>query len=131
MGARSSICFASGCCTLLDAPEHESCGRARLLGACQGHHLASPVHHVQSGIYSAPPLRLALSLCAPGGGPQCAVSDAWRTEFGALCRDLSYLTDGALSPGLRPRLPEFGSGVDTMWSAAAQVFPGDEKHSRC
>jgi hypothetical protein len=37
--------------------------------AGRGHHLASPVHHVQSGIHRAPSLRFALSLSAPGGGP--------------------------------------------------------------
>jgi hypothetical protein len=57
--------------------------------AGRGHHLASPVHHVQSGIHRAPSRRFALALSAPGGGPRCAVSDAWRTEFGALCRALS------------------------------------------
>ena len=88
------------------------------------HHLACPVHHVQSGVHGPAALRLALSPDAPGGGPRCPVGDAWRTQFGAVRGDLAYLAHGALSPGLCVWPPESGDGADPVWSAPARLFPG-------
>src|SRR5262249_36504305 len=88
------------------------------------HHLAAPVHHVQSGLHGLAPLRLALSLDATGSGSGCAVGHTWRTELRALCGALSHLADGPLSPRLCVRPPQFGHGADLVWAAAPGVFPG-------
>src|SRR6266446_4512677 len=69
--------------------------------AGSSHHLACPVHHVQSGIHCPAPLRLALSLDATGGGPRRPVGHPWGAQFGAVCGHLAYLPHGPLSPGLR------------------------------
>src|SRR4029077_15872698 len=85
----------------------------------RAYHLAHPVHHVSRGVHGAPPLRLALSPDAPGGGPRCPTGDAWRTECRALCRALSYRPDGPLSLGLCLWSPESGDGAHPVWSAPA------------
>src|SRR5712691_4844551 len=95
------------------------------------HHLASPMYDVPSGVYGAPPLRLALPPDAPGGGPGCAVSDARGAEFGALRGPLPYLAHGTLSPRLCVRPPQSGHGFDPVWTVLPTYFLADEKHSRC
>src|SRR3954468_22244144 len=87
-------------------------------------HLADTVHDVQSGVYGPPPLRLALSSDATGGGSGCSVGDPWRPELGAVCSALSPLADGTLSSGVRSGSAEPGVRADAVWTAATRVFPG-------
>src|SRR2546427_10551140 len=89
-----------------------------------GGDLADTVHDVQSGIHSPAAIYLALSPDVPGGGPRCLTGDAWRTEFGAVCRGLSHLVDGPLSPGLCIRPPQSGHRAGPVWPAAPQLYPG-------
>src|SRR2546429_953861 len=88
------------------------------------HHLAHPVYHVSRGVHRASALRLALSPDAPGGGPGCAVGDAWGAEFGAVCGPLPYLPHGALPPRLCVRPPQSGDGLNAVWTRSARLFPG-------
>src|SRR5215831_8272413 len=89
-----------------------------------GHNLAAPVHHVSSGVHGPPPLRLALSLNAPGGGARRPLSDAWGAEFGAVCRDWAYLAHGTLPSDLCAGSAEFGERADPVWVTTARLFPG-------
>src|SRR5215467_12808054 len=88
------------------------------------HHLAAPVHHVSRSVHGPPPLRLALSRDAPGGGSPCPVGDAWRPELGAVCRALSSLPDGPLSSHLCVWPSQSGHGAHPVWAAAPGVCPG-------
>ena len=58
------------------------------------------MYEVQSRVHGPPALRLALSPDAPGGGTRCLTGDAWGAQFGAVRRDLPYLSHGALSRGV-------------------------------
>src|SRR5215471_2221249 len=80
------------------------------------HHLAHPVHHVQSRLHGPPAFRPSLSLHAPRGGPRCPVGDAWRAEFGTVCGDWAYLAHGPLPPRLCVWPPESGHRADPVWS---------------
>src|SRR5215467_7205643 len=87
------------------------------------HHLAYPVHHVQSRLHGPPAFRPSLSLHAPRGGPRCPVGDAWRAEFGTVCGDWAYLAHGPLPPRLCVWPPESGHRADPVWAAPARLFP--------
>src|SRR5713101_303129 len=89
-----------------------------------GHYLADTVHDVQSGVHGPPPLRLALSPDAPGGGPRCPVGHTRWPQFGAVRGDLPYLAHGPLSPGLCVWPPGAGDGTDAVWAALAHLFLG-------
>src|SRR5215831_19716664 len=86
------------------------------------HHLAAPVHHVSRGVHSPAPLRLALSLDAPGGGARRPLGDAWGPEFGTVRRDWAYLAHGALPPRLCVRKTESGRRTDPVRPATARLF---------
>src|SRR6266568_2426062 len=72
------------------------------------YHLAAPVHHVPRRVHGPPPLRLALSSDATGGGSCCAVGHPWRPQFGAVRGPLPSLPNGPLSSGVCARAAELG-----------------------
>ena len=96
-----------------------------------GHHLAYPVHDVQSRVHGPPPLRLALSPDATGGGPRCPVGHAWGPQFGAVRGHLH------ISPMALYRLVcAFGhQSLVTVLTRCGLPLPvyflADEKHSHC
>src|SRR5262249_3513686 len=88
------------------------------------HHLAAPMHHVQSRLHRPAAFYLALPPDATGGRARCALGDPWRPELGAVCGVLSSLPDGPLSSHLGVRPSQSGHGAHPVWAAAPGVFPG-------
>lgn len=86
-----------------------------------GHPLADPVHQVSRGVHRPPPLCLALSPEATGGGPRRPVGHPWGAQFGAVCDPLAYLPHGPLSPALRLCSAQGRDGTHPVWTAAAAL----------
>src|SRR5262245_19309804 len=85
------------------------------------------------GVSSAPrvvrclrssPLRLTLSPDTTSGGPRRLAGNAWGAQFGAVCRDLPYLTHGPLPSDLCPGSAEYGDCADPVWATPTGLFPG-------
>ena len=90
----------------------------------RAHHLAHPVHHLQSGLHRPAALCLALPPDAPGGGPRCPVGHPRWAQFRMVCGHRPHLPHGPVALDLCSRSAQSRGCADAMWPAAPAVYPG-------